>query len=400
MGGGGSTGGNAGTVNVNTSNTVITRGADAHGIFAQSLGGGGGNGGFSVTGSISTNSGAIGVSLGGDGAGGGDAQTVDVTSHGAFVETWGDRSYGLVAQSVGGGGGDGSFSIGASITNAPSATFSMGGSGDGGGVGRNVTVLSSTAITTYGDDAHGMFAQSLGGGGGSGGFSVAGSIAADGAVNASIGGSGGSGGGAGQVVAGTLDDALTGAINTWGDRSYGILAQSVGGGGGDGGFSVAGSITRGRRDASVSAVRVMKADGQTVDVVSENSITTRGDESHAIFAQSVGGGGGSGGFSVSGGISSQSGTVGLSIGGFGDGGGNANNVTVSSANATLMTGGDRAHGIFAQSLGGGGGNGGFSVAGGISRTNSVQFEHRRFRRSRRQRRHGDRRQHERHLDVR
>ncbi|HEY5755346.1 MAG TPA: hypothetical protein VIU34_05955 [Steroidobacter sp.] len=374
MGGGGSTGGNAGTVNVNTSNTVITRGADAHGIFAQSLGGGGGNGGFSVTGSISTNSGAIGVSLGGDGAGGGDAQTVDVTSRGAFVETWGDRSYGLVAQSVGGGGGDGGFSIGASITNAPSATFSMGGSGDGGGVGRNVTVLSSTAITTYGDDAHGMFVQSLGGGGGSGGFSVAGSIAADGAVNASIGGSGGSGGGAGQVVAGTLDDALTGAINTWGDRSYGILAQSVGGGGGDGGFSVAGSITRGASGRfSLGGSGDEGADGQTVDVVSENSITTRGDESHAIFAQSVGGGGGSGGFSVSGGISSQSGTVGLSIGGFGDGGGNANNVTVSSANATLMTGGDRAHGIFAQSLGGGGGNGGFSVAGGISRTNSVQL---------------------------
>ncbi|MFC4314442.1 hypothetical protein ACFPN2_35580 [Steroidobacter flavus] len=372
MGGGGSTGGNAGAVNVNTANAVVTLGDDAHGIFAQSLGGGGGNGGFSVTGSISANSGAVGASIGGDGAGGGDAQTVDLTSRGAYVQTTGDRSYGLVAQSVGGGGGDGGFSVGASITNAPSATFSMGGSGDGGGIGRDVTVLSSTAITTFGNEAHGMFVQSLGGGGGSGGFSVAGSMSVDGAVNASVGGSGGSGGGAGHVIAGMIGDALTGDINTWGDRSYGILAQSVGGGGGDGGFSVAGSISRGASGRfSLGGSGDEGADGQAVDVVSENSIITRGAESHAIFAQSVGGGGGSGGFSVAGGISTQNGSVGLSIGGFGDGGGNANNVTVSSANARLTTGGDRAHGIFAQSLGGGGGNGGFSVAGGINRTNSV-----------------------------
>jgi hypothetical protein len=374
MGGGGSTGGNAGAVRVNTSNTVVTQGSDAHGIFAQSLGGGGGNGGFSVSGSISANSGSIGASIGGDGAGGGDAQTVNLTSSGTSIETGGDRAYGLVAQSVGGGGGDGGFSVGGSITNAPSATFSMGGSGDGGGVGRDVTVSSSTAITTHGNDAHGMFVQSVGGGGGSGGFSVAGSISADGAVNASVGGSGGGGNNAGRVTAGTLDNALTGDIDTFGARSYGILAQSVGGGGGDGGFSVAGSISKGASGRfSLGGSGEAGADGQTVDVVSENSITTRGDESHGIFAQSVGGGGGSGGFSVAGGISSQSATVGLSIGGFGDGGGDANNVAVSSANATIETGGDRAHGIFAQSLGGGGGNGGFSVAGGISKTNSVQL---------------------------
>lgn len=374
MGGGGSTGGNAGTVQVNTANTVVTQGNDAHGIFAQSLGGGGGNGGFSVSGSISTNSGSIGASIGGDGAGGGDAQTVDLTSSGTSIETNGDRAYGLVAQSVGGGGGDGGFSVGASITNAPSATFSMGGSGDGGGIGRAVTVSSSTAITTHGNDAHGMLVQSVGGGGGSGGFSVAGSITADGAVNASVGGSGGGGNNAGRVIAGTLEDALSGDINTFGARSYGILAQSVGGGGGDGGFSVAGSISRGASGRfSLGGSGEEGADGEAVDVVSENSITTRGDESHGIFAQSVGGGGGSGGFSVAGGISSQSATVGLSIGGFGDGGGNADTVFVSSANATIETGGNRAHGIFAQSLGGGGGNGGFSVAGGISRTNSVQL---------------------------
>jgi len=34
---------------------------------------------------------------------------------------------------------------------------------------------------------------------------------------------------------------LKGTINTYGQRSYGILAQSIGGGGGDGGFSIAGS---------------------------------------------------------------------------------------------------------------------------------------------------------------
>ncbi len=33
---------------------------------------------------------------------------------------------------------------------------------------------------------------------------------------------------------------------TTGARAYGIVAQSIGGGGGDGGFSVAGSISRTR----------------------------------------------------------------------------------------------------------------------------------------------------------
>jgi hypothetical protein len=374
MGGDGAAGGNSGAVRVNAANTVSTQGNHAHGIFAQSLGGGGGNGGFSVSGSISTNNGSLGANIGGDGDGGGDAQTVALASSGTTIETHGDRAYGLVAQSVGGGGGDGGFSIRGSITKGPSVGFSMGGNGDGGGIGRDVTVSSSSAITTHGDDSHGLFVQSVGGGGGSGGFSVAGSVSSDGAVSASIGGGGGGGGRAGKVVAGTFEEVLSGDIMTSGDRAYGILAQSVGGGGGDGGFSVAGDISKGPSGKfSLGGFGDAGSDGDTVNVISENDIETHGDESHGIFAQSVGGGGGSGGFSVAGGISSEGATVGLSIGGFGDGGGNANEVFVSSADATIDTAGDRAHGIFAQSLGGGGGNGGFSIAGGISKTNSVQL---------------------------
>ena len=53
-------------------------------------------------------------------------------------------------------------------------------------------------------------------------------------------GTGGSGGNGGAVTV-VSDD---GNLITTGDHGYGILAQSVGGGGGDGGFSVAANASR------------------------------------------------------------------------------------------------------------------------------------------------------------
>jgi hypothetical protein len=87
-----------------------------------------------------------------------------------------------------------------------------------------------------------LFAQSIGGGGGSGGFSVTGSVSTQGSsVGAAIGGGGAGGGSGGDVEAISLGDA----IMTTGARSYGIVAQSIGGGGGDGGSpSRAASVVR------------------------------------------------------------------------------------------------------------------------------------------------------------
>jgi hypothetical protein len=229
------------TVTVRAANTIITEGDDAHGLFAQSVGGGGGKGGFAVTGTINA-TGGVGAALGGGGGGGGAANTVTVENRGAAISTLGNHSYGLLAQSVGGGGGDGGFAVAGSISQGASANFGLGGDGEEAGVGRDVFVTSTSQITTQGNDSHGLFAQSVGGGGGSGGFSVAGTITASGgSVGAALGGSGDGGGNSGRVfVTTTAED--TGVIMTEGDRSVGLFAQSVGGGGGNGGFAIAGGI--------------------------------------------------------------------------------------------------------------------------------------------------------------
>ena len=87
-----------------------------------------------------------------------------------------DRSYGLLAQSVGGGGGDGGFSVAGGISTGP-GRLGLGGSGGVAGRGNAMWTVTSSAITTHGQDSHGLFVQSVGGGGGSGGFSVAGGLA-------------------------------------------------------------------------------------------------------------------------------------------------------------------------------------------------------------------------------
>ena len=116
---------------------------------------------------------------------------------------------------------------------------------------------------------------------------------------------------------------------------------------------------------------------------SAGTITTKGDASYAIFAQSIGGGGGNSGNSKPGlsGWVADIGNTGeilddlydtykevkgfpknelefdLSIGGKGGAAGSGGNVTVEN-DATLTTFADSATAIYAQSVGGGGGSGG------------------------------------------
>jgi len=374
LGGSGDGGGASSAVRLTTSSDVVTRGRDSHGVFAQSLGGGGGSGGFAVAGGIGTDNAQVNAAIGGSGDGGGNSSTVDLFNSGSSIATLGARSYGLVAQSVGGGGGDGGFSIAGSIGKGPAANFSLGGSGGGGGDSDDVTLNSSGRIATAGEESHAIFAQSVGGGGGSGGFSVAGSVSGDrGSFNASIGGDGDGGGNAGKVLLGNVA-AIDGVLTTEGDRAYGILAQSVGGSGGDGGFSVAAGISKGEgAKFSLGGSGDTGGDSDLVSVRSASTIVTHGADAHGLFAQSIGGGGGSGGFSVTGSIATQGASVGASIGGAGAGGGIGGDVEAISQGDFIMTSGARSYGIVAQSIGGGGGDGGFSVAGSISRTTNVNL---------------------------
>ena len=66
---------------------------------------------------------------------------------------------GIFAQSVGGGGGSAS-GVGGAI--------SLGGSGGAGGSGNTVTVVNGGSVQTLGQRGDAIFAQSVGGGGGSG----------------------------------------------------------------------------------------------------------------------------------------------------------------------------------------------------------------------------------------
>eukprot|EP01035_Chromulina_nebulosa_P029924 gene29925-39724_t len=94
-----------------------------------------------------------------------------------------------------------------------------------------------------------------------------------------------------EIAAGDIDD---GTIHTMQDRSTGILAQSVGGGGGEGGNAY-GMVAVGGGGGSTGA-------GGTVTVTNNEGgqIWTKGILSNAIFAQSIGGGGGNGGAAYAG----------------------------------------------------------------------------------------------------
>ncbi|MBN1559474.1 hypothetical protein JW998_04445 [candidate division KSB1 bacterium] len=369
IGGSGGDGGNGGDVEVVAKAGIATQGDQAHGILAESIGGGGGSGGFSVALSAAAGPSAS-FSMGGSGGGGGAGGIVGVTSTGG-IATSGYHSYGILAQSIGGGGGNGGGSIAGSASGEFSLAASFGGSGGDGGNGNNVSVANAGNISTLGGESHGIFAQSVGGGGGSGGFSVGLSGSAKRAVAFSLGGSGGGGG-----IGGAVDLMNAGFITTSGSRSNAIFAQSIGGGGGNGGLSIAGSGSGGGAAGDSSKMTFSLSvslggaggdggAGDSVSVANQGSLFTEGEESHGIFAQSLGGGGGNGGFSAA--LSaSTSPSIAFSLGGSGGGGGTGGVVEVSNA-SDITTLGQHSCGIFVQSIGGGGGDGGGSISASYSK---------------------------------
>lgn len=469
VGGKGGTAGMGGAVDVMNSGLLQTQGKDAYGVFAQSVGGGGGAGGDATASSMAYQQAKLNVTtaIGGKGGAGGDGNKVNVWNSG-LVNTSADTAIGIFAQSVGGGGGTGGFSTtdqgGVYQAGGYSTELSLaiGGQGGASGNGQDVMVanyINSTAsdpgafsdtaalsdrditgaggIMTTGDMAAGIFAQSVGGGGGHGGDATGKGGNGQLSVNVAIGGGGGSGGDGGNV---SVHNG-TGAIATYGAQSYGIFAQSVGGGGGTGGNAATGSgddpeyafPNQAEKLAAGSTVSNPKditpvtdviwdwkdnvkgawddknrlqelyelnsdintaekpkfygltatdltvdvgggaggtggagGDGRTVTIDSSGSISTRGAMSYGMFGQSVGGGGGVGGASAPSTANDQLHDAGvessISVGGSGGKGGNGGDVSLTNnAGGQIQTSGDLAFGMFAQSIGGGGGVGGAST---------------------------------------
>ena len=106
---------------------------------------------------------------------------VKVNSTGSLITTSGTNSTGILAQSIGGGGGNGGISLSLTAGSGPQ-TFadvplvSLGCKAGGGGNAGAVLVENSSNIFTTGDYAAGILAQSVGGGGGTGGSKITGSV--------------------------------------------------------------------------------------------------------------------------------------------------------------------------------------------------------------------------------
>ncbi|WP_246739674.1 autotransporter outer membrane beta-barrel domain-containing protein [Martelella sp. HB161492] len=366
-----SDGSTSGDVTVTNSGVIKVYGVDSHGIVAQSIGGGGGA--LSSTATLATTSYSTGEAVSGTSGGqtiggqssGSVAATVTVTNKGAIFTYGGYASastaaassdstdlgggIAILAQSIGGGGGtnDGggaSGSIGAGT----------GGSSDGAGSdGGHVYIHNYANLTTVGSEAHGIVAQSVGGGGGQGRNKKG--------LFHTVGGAGGPGGAGGHVFV-RLEAGVV--IQTKGDYASGVIAQSVGGGGGVGGQATAWGIGISSATGGKGGAGGNGGNAQVTQFGSTSQIITSGYHATAILVQSIGGGGG-----VGGNAKSTSASVGLGIsiahgGGGGQGGYGAE--ALAYINGTVATSGIDADAIVLQSIGGGGGNGGQASAKAIT----------------------------------
>jgi uncharacterized protein YhjY with autotransporter beta-barrel domain len=440
VGGSGGAGGNGNAATVANTGSIVTRGTDAIGLSVQSIGGGGGKAGkggataggvtnlsnaealyntlagglgFNQTvtkiadgilqiGQIGENIQAtiaelrgiftqpqageaeegtsvqinVSVSVGGSGGAAGNGGAASATNTGSII-TLGAQSDGIYAQSVGGGGGSagGASSTSAASDDTPVQTaIGVGGRGGGGGSGGLVTVVNGAggSIETQGVAAFGIFAQSVGGGGGEG--SLAGTVSGSfKSLSIGVGGNGGTGGDGGGVSV-TLESGSS--LATTGKHGIGVLAQSVGGGGGlvrtmttDQTFdpSKLANNPQGRIGdlhgliLDFGGQNGVSGHGGAVVVTTNSSLTTSGLDAHGIVAQSIGGGGG---MVVGGRANIPTGGTGGQGGASGDGG----SVTVKLQSGTaLRTSGDGAFGVLAQSIGGGGG-----IAGDLSAVSRYQ----------------------------
>lgn len=359
IGGKGASAGNGGdiTIDLNSGSTISTAGADASAVVAQSIGGGGGDGG--ITNALGVANGLIN-SVGGSAGVGGHGGVVNVTTNGR-ITTVGEGALGVLAQSVGGGGGIGGNGLSGGVS---LISVGVGGAGGASGYGGDVTFVNDARIETSGSDAYGALLQSIGGGGGAGGNAVAiglGAGTVGGNASVAVGGTGGAGANAGKVHA-----TNTSSITTRGAGAKALVAQSVGGGGGAAGTASAFSASFASDVSIAIAISVGRTggsggDGGEVYVDNQGNLVTLGEHAAAVVAQSVGGGGGMGGGaatrSVAMGGMSFSGA--LSIGGVGGDGGQGGKVTLNQK-GSVRTSGAAGIGLLAQSIGGGGGQGGLT----------------------------------------
>jgi uncharacterized protein with beta-barrel porin domain len=353
LGGSGGAGGDGGTITVSNSGVIDAKGDLSYGVFAQSIGGGGGTAGMVVSGTLSTGLGGMASALGGSGGAGGNGGDITVTNSGMILVE-GAASVGILAQSIGGGGGAGGFTGSLAVTGG-SLNTQVGATGGAGGDGGDVTVTSTGSIATLADDSIAVLAQSIAGGGGQSAYAIAAQAGAFDGVNLTLGAQGeGISGKQGKVVV----NLSGGMLQTAGALSYGLLAQAIGAGGGNVALSVPDPLEVGSNGLTLQlgSTGGVAGDGNVIDVTNANEVQTKGAGAIGFAAQSIGGGGGTEG--VTGDVVLGSGDAVWStvVGGSGDSAGSGAAITIANS-ATIVTEGDGAIGLLAQSVGGGGGVG-------------------------------------------
>lgn len=375
VGGKGGAGNNGGAVSMLNLDTLITTGKSSWGMVGASIGGGGGMGGFAVGAGFALG-GSVSVTGGGAGGSGGNANFADLANYGT-IRVLGQGGAGMLAASVGGGGGMGGGAISADVVLGGAFTSATGGNGGGGGVSstaeaRNYGTIDTNdynGITSRALGTQGIVALSIGGGGGMGGLSIAGSVTGGGSITDSVGGGTSGGGAAGAAL---IRQYAGASVRTTGALSNGLTAISMGGRGGMGGIAVSGSVTFG----STASVAVGGDGGNAgraneAHVWNDGVVETNGLRSLGILAQSIGGHGGVGGMSFAAGVglpdpipgTPPSTVATVSVGGSGGNGGWASSAIVdTTSTSNVTTKGALSPGISAQSMGGSGGMGGAAFA--------------------------------------
>jgi hypothetical protein len=282
---------------------LYTTGKESIGSLIQSIGGGGGSENAEIVVDSQANVDLV-LALGGAESSNSSGGNVKLTREGNIV-TSGEKSQGAGVQSIGGGGGnltvnvrkaplpEEPISVVASSTPIPIATLAapMTEASEPAGSSEATVMLGSDSgenndggdmdltytgdLSTEGDLSAGLIIQSIGAGGGQVHLTGLDSLAI------SIGATNDSSGNGGNVAV-----SNEGSISTEGELSHGIMVQSIGGGGGSA-FS----------DLHESAVTLTlnsdnSGDGGTIGFEQTGDIVLSGNRSIAVFAQSLGGGGG------------------------------------------------------------------------------------------------------------
>jgi hypothetical protein len=333
--------GEGGVVNLFVYDTQITTGVSgtagtgfaAYGVLAQSIGGGGGVANVDTAAAKGT------IALGNTSASsssGGHGQTVTLQSGGGFVTTVGEAAHGVVLQSIGGGGGvaavGSSRAFNGTEPTGQEVNMTLG-SRDSWGAGQTVTYNGDANVTTSGDQAFGVVAQSIGGGGGiavsqQSGTVALGMLQASGTISSFNGG----------IVSMYIGSDAT--VATSGRGSHGVVAQSIGGGGGIANPGAGGVLTT--TPGLVNSGTALGY-GRAVGVSVEGAIRTTGAGANGVVAQVISGGGGlTGSFAGSTGGVHSSGATSVS-------GTQAGDLTITQyVGSTISVTGSGATAIFAQ----------------------------------------------------